>query len=40
MRVKSPDDDVYFVPNEVIMFVGSPNMNIGHWRIFNNGVEE
>lgn len=40
VRVKAPDDDVYFAPNEGIMFVGSPNMNIGHWRIFNNGVEE
>lgn len=40
VRVKAPDDDVYFAPNEGIMFVGSHNMNIGHWRIFNNGVEE
>lgn len=39
VRVKAPDDDVYFIPNEGIMFVGSEFSNTGSWRIFEKGVE-
>ena len=40
VRVMAPDDDLYYLPNEGTMFVGSPYTNTGTWRIFNNGVEE
>ena len=40
VRVKAPDSDVYYAPDEGVLFVGSPTSNIGKWRIFNNGVEE
>lgn len=40
VRVKAPDDDVYYAPDEGTLFVGSPNANTGNWRIFNNGEEE
>lgn len=40
VRVMAPDDDLYYLPNEGTMFVGSPYTNKGTWRIFNNGVEE
>ena len=39
-RVKAADDDVYFIPEEGVYFIGSPYSNKGKWRIFNNGVEE
>ena len=39
VKVKAPDDDVYFIPNEGIMFVGSEYMNTGKWRLFDKGVE-
>lgn len=38
--VMAPDDDVYYAPNEGVLFVGNPRANTGHWRVFNNGVEE
>lgn len=38
-RVKAPDDDVYFIPDEGTLFVGSPYTNTGKWRIFDKGVE-
>lgn len=40
VKVKAPDDDVYYIPNEGVLFIGSPYQNTGKWRIFNNGVEE
>ena len=39
ITVKAPDDDVYFLPDEGVLFVGSPYGNTGKWRIFKNGVE-
>lgn len=36
----APDDDVFYIPDEGIMFVGSPYANTGRWRTFNKGVEE
>lgn len=39
VKVKAPDTDVYYAPDEGVLFVGSPNANIGKWRIFENGVE-
>ena len=39
VTVKAPDDDVYYIPDEGIMFVGSPYRNTGTWRIFRNGDE-
>lgn len=38
-KVKAPDDDVYYAPDEGTVFVGDPNMNIGRWRIFKKGAE-
>ena len=40
VKVKAPDDDVYYIPESGTLFVGSPYSNVGNWRIFNNGVEE
>lgn len=40
IRVMAPDDDVFYIPDEGIMFVGSPYANTGKWRTFNKGVEE
>lgn len=40
IRVMAPDDDVYYIPDEGIMFVGSRYANTGKWRTFNKGVEE
>jgi SPP1 gp7 family putative phage head morphogenesis protein len=40
VRVMAPDDDVYYVPDEGTMYVGSPFGNTGKWRIFDKGVEE
>lgn len=40
VKVIAPDDDVYYLPDEGIVFVGSPHSNTGKWRVFNNGVEE
>lgn len=37
--VKAPDGDVYYIPQEGVLFVGSPYSSIGKWRIFKNGVE-
>lgn len=39
VKVKAPDDDVYYIPEEGIMFVGSRYSNTGKWRIFDKGVE-
>lgn len=39
VKVKAPDDDVYFLPDEGILFVGSSYRNTGKWRIFQNGKE-
>jgi len=39
VKVKAPTDDVYFAPDEGVLFVGSSYTNTGHWRIFENGVE-
>ena len=40
VKVMAPDDDVYFAPDEGVLFVGDPRMNTGRWRTFNDGVEE
>lgn len=39
VTVKAPDADVYFIPNDGALFVGSPYGNTGEWRTFKNGVE-
>ena len=39
VKVKAPDMDVYYASNEGVLFIGSPHSNVGHWRIFENGVE-
>lgn len=38
-KVKAPNDDLYYIPNEGILFVGSEYTNTGAWRIFDKGVE-
>ena len=38
-RVKAPDDDLYFIPEEGIMYIGSSFSNTGKWRVFEKGVE-
>ena len=38
-KVKAADSDVYYAPNEGVLFVGDPLRNTGKWRIFENGVE-
>ena len=38
-KVKAPDSDVYYAPNEGTVFLGDPNANVGRWRIFENGDE-
>lgn len=40
IKVKAPDDDVYYIPEDGTVFVGSPHSNMGTWRVFVNGVEE
>ena len=39
ITVKAPDDDVFYAPDEGVLFVGSPYANTGKWRIFKNGDE-
>ena len=39
VTVKAADSDVYFIPDEGILFVGSPYANTGKWRTFRNGDE-
>ena len=39
IQVKAPDSDVYYIPDEGTLFVGSPYKNVGNWRIFKNGEE-
>ena len=39
VTVKAPDDDVYYAPDEGVLFVGSPYANTGRWRLFKNGDE-
>lgn len=38
-KVKAPDDDVYYAPDEGTVFIGDPNANVGNWRIFEKGAE-
>lgn len=39
VAVKGADSDVYFAPDEGVLFVGSPYANTGRWRTFKNGDE-
>ena len=39
VTVKAPDNDVYYIPDDGVLFVGSPYSNTGNWRIFRNGEE-
>lgn len=39
VTVKAPDDDVYYIPDDGMIFVGSPYRNTGTWRIFRKGDE-
>lgn len=38
-KVKAPNMDAYYAPEEGIVFIGSPYRNIGKWRTFEKGVE-
>lgn len=38
-KVKAPDDDVFYIPDEGVLYVGSRYSNVGKWRIFDKGVE-
>lgn len=38
-KVKAPDSDVYYAPDEGTVFNGDPNANVGKWRIFEKGAE-
>lgn len=39
VTVKAPDAEVFFIPDDGVLFVGSPYGNTGKWRTFRNGVE-
>lgn len=39
IKVKAPDDDLYYIPEDGVLFVGSEYTNTGSWRIFEKGVE-
>ena len=39
IRVKAPDDVLYYAPEDGTLFVGSEYRNTGKWRIFDKGVE-
>ena len=38
-RIKAPNMDVYYAPNEGTAFVGARERNIGKWRVFEKGIE-
>lgn len=38
-KVKAPDSDVYYAPDEGTVFNGDPNANVGKWRVFEKGAE-
>ena len=38
-KVKAPDDDIYYIPEEGILRIGSKYTNLGEWRTFDKGVE-
>ena len=38
-KVKAPDDDVYYIPEEGVLRIGSKYTNLGEWRTFDKGVE-
>ena len=39
IRVKAAPMDVYFIPEDGILRIGSPYSNMADWRIFDKGVE-
>ena len=39
VKVKAPDDDIYYIPEEGIMYIGSKYRDVGRWRTFDKGVE-
>ena len=39
VTVKAPDAEVFFIPDDGALFVGSPYGNTSKWRTFRNGVE-
>lgn len=39
IKVKAPDSDLYYIPEDGVMFVGSEYRDTGKWRIFDKGVE-
>lgn len=39
IKVKAPDADAFYAPEEGVVFIGSPYRNIGKWRVFDKGVE-
>ena len=38
-KVKAPDSDLFYIPNDGVLFVGSEFANTGSWRLFEKGVE-
>lgn len=39
IKVKASPMDVYFIPEDGILRIGSPHTNMADWRIFDKGVE-
>ncbi|MCQ2586411.1 MAG: minor capsid protein [Treponema sp.] len=39
VKVKASPLDVYFIPEDGILRIGSPYTNLADWRLFDNGVE-
>ena len=39
IKVKAPDDVLYYIPEDGVLFVGSEFRDTGRWRIFDKGVE-
>ena len=39
IKVKAPDDDVYYIPEDGVLRIGSEYRDIGKWRTFDRGVE-
>lgn len=39
IKVKAPDMDAFYAPEEGVVFIGSPYQNVDNWRVFDNGDE-
>ena len=38
-KIKAPDDDVYYIPDDGVLRIGSEYRDMGKWRTFDKGVE-